>query len=299
MELVVALQALVVIGRSYDANNKELYLTCRKLIGRTFLAHATDLSAYVSRSDSRFWIGYGEVHDIDLCFFRSFGAGRYEQIMKRFGLMKHLEDTGTIVVNSTEALLRVRDKYSTVTALAKAELPIPETYVTESAHWAYRKTKGFGQVVYKPISGSLGFGSMKFEDADMAFNAYKTLEALGLPLYIQKYLENAKLDIRAFVIGERVVASISRAASKGNWRANIALGSKPKPVKLSKLLEDMALKASKALGLIYAGVDILETENGPVLLEVNGSPSWQGVRNASGVEIARLLVKHILSMVKH
>jgi len=293
------LQALVVIGRSYDANNKELYLICRKLIGRTFLAHASDLSAHVSRSGSRFWSGYREMRDIDLCFFRSFGAGRYEQIMKRFGLMKHLEDNGTIVVNPTEALLRVRDKYSMVTALAKIGLPIPETFVTESAHWAYRKTKTLGQAVYKPISGSLGFGAMKFSDADMAFNAYKTLEALGLPLYIQKYLDNAKRDIRAFVIGESVVASISRVASKGNWKANIALGSNPKPLRLSRQLEEMALKASKALGLIYAGVDILETRNGPVLVEVNGSPSWQGVKSASGVEIAGLLVKHVLSLTKH
>jgi ribosomal protein S6--L-glutamate ligase len=293
------LQALVVIGRSYDANNKELYLTCRKLIGRTFLAHATDLSACVSRSGSRFWIGYREMHDIDICFFRSFGAGRYEQIMKRFGLMKHLENNETIVVNSTEALLRVRDKYSMVTAIAKTGLPIPQTFVTESAHWAYRKTNTLRQAVYKPISGSLGFGAMKFRDADMAFNAYRTLEALGLPLYIQEYLENAKRDIRAFVIGESVVASISRVASKGNWRANIALGSKPKPLRLSRQLEEMALKASKALGLIYAGVDILETRNGPVLIEVNGSPSWQGVKSASGVDIAGLLVKYVLSLTKH
>jgi len=292
------LQALVVIGRSYDANNKELFLTCRKIIGRTFLAHASDLSAYVSPNGSKFWIGYREMHNVDICFFRSFGAGRYEQVVKRFGLMKHMENNGTIVVNSTEALLRVRDKYSMVTALAKTGLPIPETLVTESAHWAYRKTKTLGQTVYKPISGSLGFGAMKFKHADIAFNAYKTLEALGLPLYIQEYLENAKRDIRAFVIGERVVASISRVASKGNWKANIALGSKPKLLRLSRQLEEMALKASRALGLIYAGVDILETRNGPVLIEVNGSPSWQGVKDASGVEIAGLLVKHVLSLIK-
>jgi ribosomal protein S6--L-glutamate ligase len=298
MESMVALQALVVIGRSYDANNKELYSTCRKLIGKTFLARASDLSAYVSSRGSRFWTGYTEMRDIDVCFFRSFGAGRYEQIIKRFGLMKHLESTGTTVVNSTEALQNIRDKYSMVTALFTAGLPIPETYVTESAHWAYRKIRTFKEAVYKPISGSLGFGAMKFKDADMAFNAYKILEALGLPLYLQQYLENVKRDIRAFVIGERVVASISRVASKGNWRANIALGSKPKLVKPSKQSEEMALKASEALGVIYAGVDILETIDGPVLLEVNGSPSWQGVRNASDIEIAELLVKHVLGLIK-
>ena len=299
MESVVGSQALVVIGRSYDANNKELCTACRKLIGKTFLAHAADLSAYVSPNGSRFWTGYAEMHGIDVSFFRSFGAGRYEQIVKRFALMKHMENTGTIVVNPAEALLKVHDKYSTVIALAKAGLPIPETYVTESAHWAYRKTKILGQAVYKPISGSLGFGAMKFKDADMAFNAYKTIEAVGLPLYIQNYLEGVKRDIRAFVIGQRVVASISRVALKGNWRANIALGSKPKLIKLSKQFEEMALKAPKTLGLIYAGVDILETRDGPVLLEVNGSPSWQGVKNASGLRIAELLAEHVLTLMKH
>lgn len=296
---MVTLQALVVIGRSFDANNKQLYRACKKFVGKTFLAHAMDMSASVSRSGSRFWTGYLEIHDVDMCFFRSFGAGSYEQIMKRFGLMRHLEEAGTFVVNPIEALLKVRDKYSTIIALVKARLPVPETYITESAHWAYRKAKSLKQAIYKPISGSLGFGAMKFEDSDMAFNAYKTLEALGLPLYLQEYLENPKRDIRAFVIGGKVVASIYRVASKGNWKANIALGNKPKPLKLSKELEGMALKASKTLGLVYAGVDILETKSGPVLLEVNGSPSWQGLRSASGVDIAEVLVKYVISSVKH
>jgi ribosomal protein S6--L-glutamate ligase len=295
---VVVLQAVVVIGRSFDANNKQLYRACKRFVGKTFLAHTMDISASVSRSGSRFWIGYREIHDVDVCFFRSFGAGSYEQIMKRFSLMRHLEEAGTFVVNPIEALLRVRDKYSTIITLAKAKLPVPETYITESAHWAYRKTKSLKQVIYKPISGSLGFGVMKFEDSDMAFNAYKTLEALGLPLYLQEYLENPKRDIRAFVIGGKVVASIYRVASKGNWKANIALGNKPKPLKLSKELEEMTLKASKTLGLVYAGVDILETKNGPVLLEVNGSPSWQGLKSASGVDIAEVLVKHVIGSVK-
>ena len=296
---MVVLQALVVIGRGFDANNKQLYLACKNFVGKTFLARTMDMSASVSLGSSRFWIGYREISNIDLAFFRSFGAGSYEQIVKRFGLMKQLEENGTLVVNPTEALLKARDKYSTITTLAKAGLSIPDTYITESAHWAYRKTESFRQAVYKPITGSLGFGAMKFEDSDLAFNAYKALEALGLPLYIQEYLENPQRDIRAFVVGERVVASIHRVAAKENWKANIALGNKPKPLRLSKELEEMAIEASRTLGLIYAGVDILETKDGPVFLEVNGSPSWQGLKMASGVDVAEVLVKHVLSLVKH
>jgi ribosomal protein S6--L-glutamate ligase len=289
----------MVIGRSFDANNKQLYAACKKIVGKTFLTRVTNMSASVSSNGSRFWIGYHEIKNIDLCFLRSFDSGSHEHIIKRVGMMNHLEKTGTLVVNPTEALLKVRDKYSTTVALATAGFPVPETYVTESAHWAYRQTQGFKQSVYKPISGSLGFGAMKFDNPDMAFNAYRTLEEMNLPLYIQEYLENPRRDIRAFVIGDRVVASMHRVASKGNWKANIALGSEPKLFKLSKEMEEMAAKASKTLGLIYAGVDMLETRNGTVLLEVNGSPSWQGLRKASGLNVADALVKHVVSLLKH
>jgi RimK family alpha-L-glutamate ligase len=258
-----------------------------------------NMSASISNTGSHFWLGYREVKDIDLCFYRSFSTGSYEQIVRRFGLMQHLENMETLVINSVKALTKTRDKYSTITALADAELPVPETYVTESAHWAYRKTQRFKQIVVKPLIGSLGFGAMKFEDVDLAFNAYKTLETLGLPIYVQEYLENPRRDIRAFVIGEKVIGAIHRVAAKGNWKANIALGNKPKPLKLSRELEDLAIKAVKTLGLVYAGVDILETRDGPVMLEVNGSPSWQGLRKASGVNVAELLVKHAVGLLKH
>lgn len=256
------------------------------------------MSASVSNSGSHFWIGDREITKIDLCFFRSFGSGSYEQIVRRFSLMRHLERTGTLVVNPVEALLNSRDKYSTISTLARAGFSVPQTHVTESAHWAYRHTRGFGQIVCKPLVGSLGFGAMKFKDADMAFNAYKTLETLGLPIYVQEYLENPRRDVRVFVIGGKVVGAIQRIAAKGNWKANIALGNKPKQLKISGELERLAIKATKTLGLVYAGVDILKTKNAPVILEVNGSPSWQGLRKVSGVNVAELLVKHAISLVK-
>jgi ribosomal protein S6--L-glutamate ligase len=213
-------------------------------------------------------------------------------------MIEHLELSGTLVVNPTRAYQHTKDKYSMISKLASAGLPIPKTYVTEMAHWAYRANRNFRQVVYKPIVGSLGFGSMRFSDVDMAFNAYKRLESLGQPLYLQEYLEKPGRDIRAFVVGEEVLASISRAANAGEWKTNVAQGGKVKSAELSGELEELALRAVESLKLVYAGVDILETDWGPLLLEVNASPSWQGLQKATGVDVARQIVGHVCKLLK-
>jgi len=292
------LRVMIVYGRALDENNKQLYKACKSLIGKPVLARIMDMSAYVGPEGSRFWHGDKELGHIDLCFLRSFGSGSFEQVTKRVSIMEHLELSGTFVVNSTQACRRARDKYSTMYALARAELPIPPTYVTEMAHWAYRASKGFKQVVYKPIMGSLGFGSMKFDNADLAFNAYTTLERLGQPLYIQEYVEKPGRDIRAFVLGERVIASIYRIAQPTEWKTNVAQGAQAKAIQLSSKLEKLAIKAARALGLLYAGVDIMEVRKKVVVLEVNGSPSWQGLQKATGVNVAEELVKHVINYIK-
>jgi ribosomal protein S6--L-glutamate ligase len=203
------------------------------------------------------------------------------------------------VINPVQAFRKARDKYLTMCVLAKAGLPILPTYVTEMAHWAYRASKGFRKVVYKPIVGSLGFGSMKFDDVDLAFNAYSQLERLGQPLYVQEYMEKPGRDIRAFIIGDRVAASICRTAQLTEWKTNVAQGAQPEPVQLSSKLEGLALKAVTSLGLMYAGVDILENEEKAVVLEVNGSPSWQGIRKATGANITEELVQYAINYMKH
>lgn len=139
---------------------------------------------------------------------------------------------------------------------------------------------------------------MKFSDVDMAFNAYKRLERLGQPIYLQEYLQKRGRDIRAFVIGDGVLASIYRITRTDEWKTNVAQGGKVKSVKLSKELEELALRAFETLGLIYAGVDILETKREPVLLEVNASPSWHGLQKATGIDVAEQLVRYVVNLVK-
>jgi len=293
------LRAMIVYGRALDENNKQLYQACKKLIGKPILARIMDLSSYIGSDGSRFWHGDKELRHIDLCFLRSFGPGSFEQVAKRVSMMEHFELSGTLVVNSIQAYRRARDKYSSMYTLAREGLPIPPTYVTEMAHWAYRASKGFKQVVYKPIMGSLGFGSMKFDNADLAFNAYTTLERLGQPLYVQEYMEKPGRDIRAFILGERVIASILRVAPPTEWKTNVAQGAQTKPIQLPPKLERLAVNAAKSLGLLYAGVDILEDEKKVVVIEVNGSPSWQGLQNATGVNVAEELVRYVVNYLKH
>ena len=292
------MRAVVVYGRALDPNVKQLYKACKEMVGETILARVMDLSVYVGSDGSRFWHGDREITGVNLCFLRSFGSGSYEQVTKRVSTMEHLESSGTLVINSTHAYQHTKDKYSMTFTLARAGLPIPKTYVTEMAHWAYRASRNFGQVIYKPIVGSLGFGSMKFGDVDMAFNAYKRLEGLGQPLYLQEYLGESCGDIRAFVVGGEVLASIHRIAMAGEWKANVAQGGIAKGIRLSGELEELALRAVEVLRLIYAGVDLLETEQGPFLLEVNASPSWQGLQKATGVNVAEQIVRHAISLVK-
>lgn len=288
----------MVYGRALDSNVKQLYKACKEIVGDTILARIMDMSAHVSSDGSRFWNGDGEITGVNLCFLRSFGLGSYEQTIKRVAMIEHLESSGTLVVNPTRAHQKTKDKYSMISALAKAGLRVPQIYVTEMAHWAYRASRNFKQIVYKPIVGALGFGSMRFSDIDMAFNAYKQLEGLGQPIYLQEYLEKPGRDIRAFVIGEEVLASIHRIAKAGEWKTNVAQGGVAKTVELPKELEELALKAVERLELIYAGVDILETEQRPVLLEVNASPGWQGLQQATGLDVARQLVRYVVKLLK-
>jgi ribosomal protein S6--L-glutamate ligase len=293
------MESIIVYGRALDANNKQLYGACKKVIGKTILVRIMDLSASVENGRSHFWYGYKEITGIDLCFLRSFGLGTFDQLTKRICTIEHLESSGTHVINPTLAIRKVSNKYSTTYTLANANLHLPKTYVTEMANWAYNASQKMQKIVYKPIVGALGHGSMKFDDPDMAFNAFAKLERLGNPLYIQEYLEKPNRDIRVFVLGDEVLASIYRISSVEKWKTNISQGSKARAVNSSEEIEEISLKAVKAAELIYAGIDIVETDKGPFILEINYSPSWQGLQKATGIKVAECLARFAADLVKH
>ena len=288
----VRMKILFLYGKSQSANSIELVETAERLGHEAISGSILDVSSEISDEGSRFWLGRDEVTDVEVCFVRSFGPGTCEQSTRRISMVEHMEFSGIRVVNPTYSFRRARDKYSTQYSLAMAGLPIADTYTTESVEMAYRRSQEMGVCIYKPILSSMGKGSLKFDHPDLAYNAWKTLSRLGQPLIVQEYLENPGRDIRVFVVGDEVVGTAYKYGLPGRWKTNVAQGARMVDEPVPEEIKEMGVKATRALGLDYSGVDIMETKRGPVVLEANGSPGWQALKKVTGVDIAEKIVKY-------
>jgi ribosomal protein S6--L-glutamate ligase len=286
------MKVLVLYGKSQSANGIELAETATRLGHEVAAGSILEVSSEISNEASRFWLGNDEFTDYDVCFVRSFGPGTCEQLTRRISMIEHMELSGIRVVNPTYSFRRARDKYSTQYALSGAGIPIATTYTTESMERAYRRSQEMGVSVYKPILSSMGKGSLRFDDPDIAYNAWKMLSRVGMPLIVQEYLENPGRDIRVFVVGGKVIASAYKYGVPGEWKTNVAQGGKMVDEPVPEEILDLGVRAAEALGLIYSGVDVMETPRGPVVLEANGSPGWQALKAATGVDVAEKIVLH-------
>lgn len=289
------MKIVVLYGRSQSANGRELAETSTRLGHDVTVGSIMNIQSQISPEGSRFWLGEEEFSDADIIFLRSFGPGSCEQLTRRISLVEHFQVAGIRVVNPCYPFRRARDKYATQYTLQAAGLPVPYTYTSENLEQGFRKTKEFGVTIYKPILGSMGKGSLKFDDPDLAYNAYKTLSRIGQPLILQRYLENPGRDIRVFVVGDEVVGTAYKYRKKGSWKTNVAQGGTMVNEPVPDEIKELGLKATKVMELDYSGVDVIETPDGPVVLEVNGSPGWQGLKAATGIDIADKIVRYATS----
>lgn len=283
---------LVLYGTSPSVNSIEIAETAERLGHEIVLGSIMHVSSSVSSSLSKFWLKGEDITDSDICFIRSFGPGTCEQLTRRISMMEHMEISGIRVVNPCYPFRRARDKYATQYTLASAGLPVALTYTTEDMNLAYRWSDELEELVYKPILSSMGKGSLKFDDPDLAYNAWKMLSRLGQPLILQEYLRNPGRDIRVFVVGDHVIGSAYKYGAEGKWKTNVAQGGRMVNEPVPKKILELGVKATQIMGLDYAGVDIIEAEKGPVILEVNGSPGWQGLKSATGIDVAEKIVRH-------
>jgi RimK family alpha-L-glutamate ligase len=234
----------------------------------------------------------------DALLVRAIPGGSLEQVIYRMDTLHHLENAGVKIINSPSTIERSVDKYYTLTLAADAGLPIPRTIVAErfdDALAAYRELGG--DVVLKPLFGSEGRGIVRITDVDCAHRVFKALELGRYIYYLQEYIPHNSEDIRVFVINEEPVAAMVRRGK--NWKTNIANGASAVPLVLDDTLRRMSIEAVRALGAVYAGVDILPCEGGGYMLtEVNGIPGWRGLQSATGVDVPELLVEHILNRMR-
>jgi ribosomal protein S6--L-glutamate ligase len=286
---------LIVHGKDVDRNIEDLQKEAEELGHNVTLVSAIDLSGYVDEKGSTFYAKGDELDRQDLVLLRGLGRGTCERITKRIGVLTQMELSGVKVINPVGPLLNARNKFVTMCNLARASICVPSTFMTESAMQAYKAARMMKQIVYKPIIGSMGYGSLKFEDADLAYNAFQSLEMIGRPIMVQEYIPSANKDTRVFVIGQRVAAAMTREAPAGRWKSNVSQGAKTTSTEPSGELSELAIKATRTLGLEYSGVDVAEVPNqGYCILEVNASPSWQALKQTTPVNIARELLQHAL-----
>ncbi len=291
------MKVLILYGSTPSRNSTELLDAAKRMGHESVGGQAAEISSEVSREGSRFWLNDVDVSNYDVCLLRSFGPGSCEQLTRRISLVEHMEIAGIRVVNACYPFRRARDKYATQYTLEAAGLPIPTTYTTESMADAYEVSERYGEFIYKPILSSMGKGAMKFSDADLAYNAYKMLDRFSQPLILQKFVENPGRDIRVFVIGGEIVGSAYKYRAPGKWKTNVAQGGTMVDEKVPDDILELGLKATEAMGLDYSGVDVMESPDGPVILEVNGSPGWQALNLAANIRVADEIVKYAVRLV--
>src|SRR5439155_360548 len=142
-------------------------------------------------------------------------------------------------------------------------------------------------------------GMVRVSDPDIALRVAKTLERLRAVFYVQRAVETGGRDIRAFVVGGRVIGAIERSAPAGEWRTNVSRGGRARALEIPVEFERLAVRAAAAVGADYAGVDLLPSRSGEVFVaEVNGIPGWRGLAAATGIDVAAVIVDHLVARVQ-
>jgi len=262
-----------------------------------FFFRFTEITAKIEEKLQIYARNTNIIEEIPAVIVRPIGRGSLEEIIFRLDVLHSLEKSGTLIINPPKAIEISVDKYYSLNLLRQSGISVPRTIATENFEEALQAFGELGgDVVVKPLFGSRGVGSTRVSDSEIATRIFRALTYNHEVIYLQEYIEHGFSDIRAFVIGERVVASMRREAQ--TWKTNVSLGAKPKPVKLDGELEDLAIKASRIIGCKVAGVDIVESRKGPLIVEINSQPGWRGLQTVTKVNIADEIVKYIISELK-
>jgi len=237
------------------------------------------------------------IEELDALVIRPIGRGSLEELVFRLDMLYKLERHGFYVINPAEAIEHCADKYDILAILEDNNIPVPRTIATESVNEGLKAFADLGSdVILKPIFGSRGIGATRIVDSEIAATIFKAITFHHGVIYVQEFVPHGYSDIRAFVINNRVIAAMRRVAQ--SWKTNYSQGAKPSPIELTPELEELAVKASTAVGCKIAGVDILEGPKGPVIVDVNSQPGWKGLQMVTKVNVADEIVTFILSELK-
>ena len=242
-------------------------------------------------------------------FFRSKPVSNYDAILPRIGasvtyfgmaVVRQFEQMDVFCANSSMGIMNSRDKLRSLQMLSRHKIGIPESAFVRDRNDVMPAIKRVGgaPVILKLIEGTQGVGVILAESDKMAQAIVETLHSTQQNVLIQEFVEESRgRDIRALVVGDRVVAAMRRIARPDEFRSNVHRGGRVEPVVLDEDYCETAIRAAQIMGLKIAGVDMLEGQSGPVVMEVNSSPGLQGIEMATRLDVAGAMIDYIASHV--
>jgi ribosomal protein S6--L-glutamate ligase len=257
------------------------------------LRAAADLGLTATPLDFRL-LTSDSLNPFDAVLVRTMPAGSLEQVVFRMDVLHAFAATGRPVLNPPRAVETCVDKHLTDVRLRAAGLPVPDTLVCQTADDALAGFERLGgDVVVKPLFGSEGRGMVRVTDRELAWRTARAIEQTGGVLYLQRFVRHPGWDVRAFVIGGRVVAAMKRSA-RGDWRTNVAQGGTAEPFDLAAAERQLAVRAAAAAGAVVAGVDLLPGPAGEwSVIEVNAVPGWRTLSEVCRLDVAKAVINHL------
>jgi ribosomal protein S6--L-glutamate ligase len=280
------------------SRNRHLYST-RRLVeaaeARGHNVHVIDvLRCYMNITPRK-----PEIH------YRGAPLERFDAVIPRIGasvtfygtaVVRQFEMMGVYTLNESVAITRSRDKLRALQLLARKGVGMPRTgfaYAPDDTHDLINLVGGAPMVV-KLAEGTQGIGVVLCETDEAAESVIDAFRGLNAYFFVQDFVEEARgSDIRCFVVGGEVVAAMQRQAKAGEFRSNLHRGGSATSVEITPKERSTAIRAARIMGLNVAGVDLLRSRRGPMVLEVNSSPGLEGIENACGVDIAARIVEFI------
>ncbi|MGF1670252.1 MAG: 30S ribosomal protein S6--L-glutamate ligase [Balneolaceae bacterium] len=280
------------------SRNKNLYST-RRLVEtieeRGHSAHVLDhlkCDIVIEQNNPSVYYQGEQIIDIDAVIPRIGASVTFygAAVVRQFEMMS------VFTAVESQSLVRSRDKLRSLQILARSSVGLPKTVFTNYSKEVNQiiDSVGGAPLIVKLLEGTQGYGVVLAPTRKAAESIIDAFHSMKARIIVQEFIEEAKgADIRAFVVDNKVVGSMKRQGKEGEFRSNLHQGGSSEIVKLNKAERNAALSAAKAMGLAIAGVDLLQSERGPLVLEVNSSPGLEGIEKATGKDIAASVINYI------
>lgn len=285
------------------SRNEKLYSTRRlkeAAIDRGHVVQVLDyLQCYMNIAEKKSPIHYkGNILDLPDAIIPRIGANR---TFYGTAILRQFEMKSIYTINRSIAITRSRDKLRSLQLLARKGVKLPATGFAHAYGDIHDLMKMVGgpPFIIKLIEGTQGIGVVLVETEKTAESVLQAMLELRGNLIVQEYIQESNgSDIRCFVIGDKVVAAMKRQAKPGDFRSNVHRGGSAEEIKISKAERELAVTAAKIMGLELAGVDLLRSSRGPLVIEVNSSPGLEGIEAATGKDIASMIIQHLETHAK-